>query len=203
MSVQILIVEDDPLIAMDLRDIVERAGYPHVEVAGTMAEARTKLETLENGFVFLDINLDKRHGGTDLANEIRRKYTFPFAFVTANTDDDTLEKVQPTKPVGFIVKPFDEKEILAVLKIGVLTIKDHGKSVPETISLQRVEHAFPSLTESEATVLLRLYEAKSNQAIADDLFLSVNTIKTHLKSLYLKLDVSSRMEAVQKLLNKL
>jgi DNA-binding NarL/FixJ family response regulator len=202
-TIQILIVEDDPLIAMDLKDIVQQAGYTDVRTAATMDEARTELDYLEEGFVFLDINLDQRQGGTVLAAEIRQKYSFPFAFVTANTDDETLQKVQQTKPVGFIVKPFDEKEILAVLKMGIFTIQNQQRSKPQTVTTELIQRVFPSLSQSESKVLQGLYEARTNQEIADYQHLSVNTIKTHLKSLYLKLDVASRMEAVQKLMSKI
>jgi DNA-binding NarL/FixJ family response regulator len=203
MPTRILIVEDDPLIAMDLQGIVERAGYGDVRLAYNMQEARKAFEDLESGFVFLDINLDQRHGGTELAKEIREKYPFPFAFVTANTDDDTLEQVQQSRPAGFIVKPFDEKEILAVLKIGLFALKNQTSSAPKKIGIELIQNRFPSLSESESKMLLGIYQAKTNKEIADSVFLSVNTVKSHLKTLYLKLGVNSRVEAVQKLLNTL
>ena len=203
MPSQILIVEDDPLIAMDLQDIVVRAGYSDVSLAYTMEEARVQFQKIKSGFVFLDINLDQRQGGILLANEIREKYSFPFAFVTANTDDDTLIQVQKTRPTGFIVKPFEEKEIIAILKMGLFSIKNQAPSTRIIPSISRLQSLFPNLTEREANMLLGIYQAQTNKEIADAVCLSINTVKTHLKSLYQKLSVNSRVEAVQRLSSKL
>lgn len=200
MGIQVLIVEDDPLIAMDLRGIIQNNGYDDVQMVHDVASAEAHFAQLQNAFIFLDINLDERHGGIKLANILREKYPFPFAYVTANTDDDTLNKVQQTRPTGFIVKPFDEREILAILKIGAFTLKNKENSTAPQVSVELISRHFSVLTESESKMLLGLYQAKTNGEIADSVHLSVNTVKSHLKTLYFKLDVSSRVEAVQALI---
>ena len=74
---------------------------------------------MDRAFVFLDVHLKDKYGGIRLAKELESKPHFSYAYITANTDESTLEKLKDTHLVGFIVKPFHEGEVKAILKLGM------------------------------------------------------------------------------------
>lgn len=109
--------------------------------------------------------------------------------------------MKDTHPIGFIVKPFQEEEVKAILKLGIhQVLHPHKKIELDSTAITRI---FPDLTSTEIRVFMNLYQGASNQEIAETLFVSTNTVKTHLKSIYSKLNVSSRLKAIQLLLSKL
>lgn len=201
MNPNIIIVEDNPIISLDLTSYIKKLGYTQVFSCMNEAEAQALLLEIESGFVFLDINLDNKYTGINIAKSLASRTSFPFAYITANTDAQTLEELKGTHPVGFIVKPFKEEEVKAILILGCHQLK-HPHEKPD-VDESTIAQLFSELTKTERKVMLGLYKGDSNQEIADQLFVSTNTIKTHLKSIFVKLDVNSRLKAVQMLLSKL
>lgn len=197
----IVVVEDDPIIALDLVSFVRKLNYTHVYCCQTEYETRELLEELESAFVFLDINLDTKYGGISIAETLEARDKFAFAYITANTDHYTLQKLKHTHPIGFIVKPFKEEEVKVFLTLGAHNIKH--PVVKPTVDSTLISRVLPALTTTEVRVFFELYKGASNHEIAENLFVSINTIKTHLKSIFSKLGVSSRLKAVQDFLDKL
>ncbi len=199
---KILVVEDDRLVALDITEILELHQLGEVLIANNSADALLHLNSQKVDFVLLDINLNDTLSGIDIARIINKQFNIPFAFLTAYTDEQTLEEVKKTNPVGFIAKPFDEGQVVAAIKIGSYLYQE--KFTPKNpFSVVQINRNFADLTDREAEIYYYLATGKSNKDIADAVSLSVNTVKVHLKSLYIKVGVSSRLEAVQKLLNKL
>jgi DNA-binding NarL/FixJ family response regulator len=191
--IKILIVEDEPLIAEDISYYLSLA---ESSVAHTYLEAVDSLNNHDFDFVFLDYNLGTSKTGVDLAREINLNFHLPFAFITSYADKDSIQQIKVLHPVGYIVKPFNGKDIVAVLELGLelfYTYMDNQTSF-DFKKLSKFSHT--ELTSQEKNIILKLIEGKRNQNIADELFVSVNTIKTHLKNIFLKLEVGSRMEAM-------
>ena len=200
-STPLIIVEDDPIISLDISTYLKSLGHRDVYTCIKTTQAIELFSQLERAFVFLDIHLEAKYAGIELARILEVKSHFSFAYISANTDDLTLEKLKDTQPVGFIVKPFQEEELKAVLKLGLHKLNHpyQKRRINHTTLLQ----IFPEITNTEANVFMGLYRGDSNQEIAEQLFVSTNTIKTHLKSIYSKLNVSSRLKAIQMLLSRL
>ncbi|WP_159468027.1 sigma-54 dependent transcriptional regulator [Dyadobacter sp. 3J3] len=116
-KIKILIVEDEFIVANDLRLMLTRAGYLVCGIASSVIQAR-QLITLKNpDWVLLDIILKGDKTGIDLAFELRETGV-PFLFISANTNQSTLESVKETQPYGFMVKPFRERDLLIMLDIA-------------------------------------------------------------------------------------
>ena len=197
----IIIVEDNPIIALDLSSYLKKLGYADIYRCRNENEAYEVLGSLKRAIVFLDINLNTKHGGIAIAKTLEHKPTFPYVYITGNTDAMTLQKIKGTHPIGFIVKPFQEEEVKALLVLA-----DHKIKYPvekAEVNQATMQRLFSDLTTTEQNIFLKLYEGSSNQEIADKLFVSINTVKTHLKTIFSKLGVSSRLKAVQLLLSKL
>jgi DNA-binding NtrC family response regulator len=115
---KILIVEDQFIEASDLKQILERAGHKVCGFAASVKTARERIRTENPEFVLLDIFLKGEETGIDLAHQLRDSNT-PFIYLSANSDQATLEAARATQPYGFLVKPFRERDILATLDIAI------------------------------------------------------------------------------------
>ncbi len=118
MAGKLLIVEDEFVIAQDLKNIVTNLGYAVMGHAKTVADALKKIEKEKPDLVFLDIRLIGEETGIDLAKKIDEKYNIPYLYVTSYSDADTLEQMNTTNPLGYILKPFDERDIRVALEIS-------------------------------------------------------------------------------------
>lgn len=114
---KILIVEDEFIVANDLRLMLTRAGYTVCGLASSVEQARKLIELKKPDWVLLDIILKGNETGIDLAFELREQ-GIPFLFISANTNQSTLESVKTTQSYGFMVKPFRERDLLIMLDIA-------------------------------------------------------------------------------------
>lgn len=118
-KVKILIVEDELIIAEDLKDILQSLGY---EVCGMAISAREALGLIEEhspDLTLLDIQLKGGKDGIDLAQDIKDQFKLPFIFLTSHADSHTLERAKAVHPYGYLVKPFQEKDIHAAVEIAL------------------------------------------------------------------------------------
>lgn len=117
MKEKILIVEDEFIVANDLKIMLIRAGYQVTGIASSVVQARKLIEAKKPDWVLLDIMLKGSLTGIDLAKELVVQ-GLPFLYISANTNQTTLEAVKETQPYGFMVKPFRERDLLVMLDIA-------------------------------------------------------------------------------------
>ncbi|KAA6438721.1 response regulator [Dyadobacter flavalbus] len=112
-----LIVEDEYIIANDLELILSEAGYPVIGIADSFGEALSLIAEQRPDMILLDIYLKGRETGIDLAKRLE-ELGIPFIYISANDNRSVLEAVKATQPIGYIVKPFREKDLLTTLEIS-------------------------------------------------------------------------------------
>ena len=117
MQKTILVVEDELVVANDIRLTLERAGYTVIGIARSFHSAMETINSVQPGLVLLDIFLKGDLTGIDLATELNKK-DIPFVYLSANCNSSVLEMAKVTQPSGFIVKPFREKDLLVTLDIA-------------------------------------------------------------------------------------
>jgi DNA-binding NtrC family response regulator len=117
MKEKILIVEDEFIVANDLKMILVKSGYEVCGIAASVEEARVLIETKKPNWVLLDIILKGNLTGIDLAWELE-KLKIPFLYISANTNHSILNSVKETQPYGFLVKPFRERDLFVMLDIA-------------------------------------------------------------------------------------
>ncbi len=194
-NVKVLIVEDDAVIAEDLQDILENAGYEIVGIAHSAQKAIDILSIRPIDLVFLDVSLSDNSTGIDVANYINEHLNVPFVFLTSYSDAETVKSVVETNPGGYLVKPFKEKDILPAAVLAVANSKNISKDhFPDLDAINKKLNV--NLTAQEFKVLFMIWEGKKNNEIAAELFLSVNTIKTHIRRIFSKMNVNSRVSAI-------
>ncbi|MCG8207289.1 LytR/AlgR family response regulator transcription factor [Tenacibaculum finnmarkense] len=123
---KILIVEDELIIAENLRFILNEYGYEHITVSNDDTETFELFEKTTYDLVLMDINLGEMStiDGIDLIKKLRQKYSFVFMYVTANADALTVKKASSTNPVGYILKPFINASIYANVAMALSFIKE-------------------------------------------------------------------------------
>ena len=117
MSKKILIVEDEFVVANDLRLILRQAGYRIVGIATSVEEADEQLKKHKPDLVILDIRLEGDQSGIDLARKLRAG-NIAFIYLSAYATQPILEEAKTTDPYGFLVKPFREQDLLITLDIA-------------------------------------------------------------------------------------
>jgi len=117
MKEKILIVEDEFIVANDLKIMLVKAGYHITGIASSVVQARKLIAENRPDWVLLDIMLKGDLTGIDLAWELR-EISLPFLYISANTNQSTLEAVKETQPYGFMVKPFRERDLIVMLDIA-------------------------------------------------------------------------------------
>jgi len=117
MKEKILIVEDEFIVANDLQLTLKKAGYTVCGIASSVNEAREIINTEKPALVLLDIHLKGKLDGIHLAKELKEN-NIGFVFLSANSDQQTLEAAKATEPYGFLIKPYREKDLLVTLDIA-------------------------------------------------------------------------------------
>lgn len=197
---KILIVEDEPAIAADLGDILEMSQYNVCGIAYSYNQAIEKLAAYRPDLVLLDIALKGSGSGLDVAKVLNLKYNIPFIFITSFADQDTIQEVVKLNPSGYLVKPFKEKDIAPLVELALAQVRKDSTNVFPDISFLN-EHLTKTISPQEYKVLNLIWSGNKNKEIAEKLFVSINTVKTHVIKLYQKLEVQSRAEAIHKVIN--
>jgi len=116
---RILIVEDEQITAADIEDILQGLGYRVAGVAPSGEVAIREAERSRPDLILMDIHLQGRIDGIQAACEIRKRFDIPAIYLTAHADDATLARAREAEPLGYIVKPYHERELQAVLQMAL------------------------------------------------------------------------------------
>jgi DNA-binding NarL/FixJ family response regulator len=199
-KLKILIVEDEPAIAENISMYVDNNDFEVSAIVYDSEDAFIQLKTNTPDAVILDVNLESEKDGIDIARFINEKYQLPFLFLTSYSDKSTLDRAKLVKPSGYIVKPFNERTLLASLEIAISNhAAEKNHDLPK-LQMEKInKHLLAVLTEREFEIAQLIYDGVTNTQIAERIYISINTIKTHLKSIYLKLGANTRLEVIQKL----
>ncbi len=115
-SPRILVVEDERIMALNLRALLQRMGYTVVGVAASGPQAIDHAAQLTPDLVLMDIRLKGSMDGIEAAQCIRAERQIPVVFISAFSDERTLERAVPRQSFLFIRKPFNERSLQATLE---------------------------------------------------------------------------------------
>ena len=196
---RILIVEDEPIIAEDIFDILQEAEYTCVGISHDSDSALDMMISRTPDVILLDINIDGHMDGIQLAEILKNNYNIPYVFLTSHTDEKTLNKAKLTLPYGYVVKPFNNRDLISSIEMALFRHQNENNSLfPSLADINT--HLNTSITQKEYLCLIHLSDGLTNKQMASKQFVSVNTIKSHLKNLFLKLEVVNRTHAINKVL---
>src|SRR5215471_1035836 len=175
MKLKILIVEDQFIEANNLRLILNRAGYTVAPLAASFVEAMEMLDRHKPDLVLLDIYLEGTLTGVDFAKVLASR-KIPFVYLSANSNRKIFLAAKATKPYGFLVKPFRQRDVLAALEVAIelhtcvqkvdlrideqdanrrfIETKDEFPIITQSRSMQSVLEHIKLAGPSETTVLI-------------------------------------------------
>jgi PAS domain S-box-containing protein len=116
---KLLIVEDEAIVAEDLSHKVRVLGYEVIGIASSAEEATARVRESSADIVLLDIHLEGHLDGVDIARALKQACDPAIVFVTAHSDLQTVKKAEAISPVGFILKPFGERDLAVQLEIAL------------------------------------------------------------------------------------
>lgn len=115
----ILLVEDEPVIALDIRRRLQQLGYPLPKSVTTGEDAILRAAEIQPDLVLMDIFLGGKLDGIDAAAIIRKQMLVPIIYLTAHADAETLQRAKITEPFGYILKPFEDRELHTCIEMAL------------------------------------------------------------------------------------
>ncbi len=148
-ALRVLIVEDEVIIASDLAYTLNSMGY---SVTGAVRSGEAALESVAKNppdLVMMDINIDGKLDGIETADEIHKTRDIPVIYLTAYADKLLLERAKITGPYGYLIKPYDERELQSVVEMAWYKHSLNKK-------IRESEDKFRALTENTPDILFSM-----------------------------------------------
>ena len=150
--VKIMIVEDERIIALDLKSSLNKFGYEVIGIFSSGEKAIEKIGELQPDLVLMDILLKGKMDGVQTAEQISSQFQIPIVFLTAHTDDTNLQRAKETYPFGYIVKPFEERDLYTTVEIAIYRAKAESeirKALEKEKELNELKSRFVSMVSHE------------------------------------------------------
>lgn len=116
---KILIVEDEAVVSLDIARRLEKMGYEVVDRVASGEEALEVIKQERPDLVLMDINLQGEMDGIQTATILYKEHNLPVIYLTAYAGESTLQGAKESKPYGYILKPFKERELRAAIEIAI------------------------------------------------------------------------------------
>lgn len=186
MAYKILIVEDDPLIADSLEAIVEETKYTCCGKAESVTEALNLISDTTPDLLLLDINLDGANEGIELAEIVQKREKIPAIFITAYSDEKTVDRASKTKPLGYLIKPFREAEVRVALKLAFAAI-------------EREQSNMENLMDADGTVYVKDRNGYIRVNIPEIMFIQANDVYSHVITNNIRCMISKSLKQVEEI----
>ena len=235
-NLSVLIVDDEWIVARGVQKALEVEGYAVTGVASSAHDALLSVEQRQPDLALVDIVISGPVDGINLACLLRERHGIPSIFLTAHTDQPTMQRALGAAPIGYVVKPFQESQLLSSVRLATVgltkpasaTTALHGEhddddapgrqlgsddagapDTPRQDQFRRVAQVLTDwpprspkrqvLTRRELEVVRLLLANGRVASIAEDLGLSPNTVRNHLRRIYSTLGVHSQLELIREL----
>lgn len=181
---RILIVEDELVVAENIAAILENEGFFITGIVDNADEALELINTDNLNLVICDVFIKGNKTGIELVKEFSKRISIPFLYITAFSDQRTIQQAGATRPSSFLVKPFTERQLIAAVYMALMEQDAviNGSVTPPT--------------KREVEILERVAKGQSSKQIAMALFLSEYTVRTHRRNLMNKYNVLSSSELI-------
>ena len=139
---RILVVEDEQIVSKDIQVRLKRFGYEIAGAAASGEDAISLVNETHPDLVMMDVMLKGDMMGTEAAEIIRREYDVPVIYLTAYADQDTLNQAKVTEPYGYVLKPFDERELQTSIEMALYKYraeKENQKLKEQLLQVQKLE----------------------------------------------------------------
>ncbi len=194
------VIEDEIIIAESICLALRKLNYEVVGPALNCEEAIQMLAEDNPDLIILDINLNDVRDGIELGDFVNKHYGIPIVILTANSDLQTIERAKPMRPAAFLVKPFKKEDLLSSIEIA---LSNHQSSkltldFQNSVFVERLKRSY-EITDREIEIISFVSKGRKQKEIGLLLEISEATVKRHLSNIFLKMDVNSSIEMLNKL----
>ena len=191
--IRIMLADDHLIVREGLVTVLSEE--PDFEFAGFAEDGEQACQEyakLLPDVLLLDLRMPKRDG-LEVARELVNKFEAKVIILTTFDNEEDLKQSLKAGAKGYLLKEAEKEEIADAIR----TVAQGGNYLPAKLGGKLATFAFRAeLTDRELEVLRLMCDGKSNKEIGAKLFITEGTVKTHVKSIFYKLDVISRSEAV-------
>jgi len=135
---KIFIVEDESIVAKDIKDSLIKLGYEVSGTANNSKDAYTKIIELNPDLILMDIMIKGDETGIDLSNKLKSSVNIPVVFLTAYADEATLSKAKLSEPYAYIIKPFKEIDLHSSIEVALHKHSKDKELIAERDSLYQL-----------------------------------------------------------------
>lgn len=122
----VLIVEDELIVAEEIRECLLQAGYHVIDAVPSSDEALQIIRNEQLDLVLLDVNIKGKLDGIELATQIRKTKDCPIVFLTAYSDQETIERAKKVRPESYLVKPFEQNNLRVAVEMACEKYQNHS-----------------------------------------------------------------------------
>ncbi|HKP22806.1 MAG TPA: response regulator [Dongiaceae bacterium] len=137
-NARIMLVEDERIVALHMQVLLNGFGYDVVANVANGEEALQRIEETKPDLVLMDINIEGEIDGIDTVARIPASHHVAVVYLTSYSDEATLERARATKPYGYLLKPFSERELRATIE---MVLERSGTEKALRVSEERLRHA--------------------------------------------------------------
>jgi len=123
-KIYILIVEDEAIVALDIKRSIIKMGFDVTDMVTNYKDSIQSIQKKKPNILLLDINLRNSKSGIEIAKEVKKISDIPIIYLTAFSDDKTIEEAVQTNPIGYLVKPFKEEDLKSALQLAIYKINN-------------------------------------------------------------------------------
>jgi CheY-like chemotaxis protein len=117
-TVSILVVNDESAVALDIKKRLEELGYPTPAVASSAPEALALARKVKPDVILMDLRLGQGKDGIEVACDILTVSDPAIVYLTAYSDEETIQRARATEPMGYLLKAFNDRELHATIQIA-------------------------------------------------------------------------------------
>lgn len=171
----ILIVEDESIVALELSGYVETLGFRVAGIASSADQAYKILKMYEIDLILMDIYIKGKVDGISCAKEIKKSKVIPLIYISAFSDDETLQRAIETDPSSYLIKPLNRMELKVAMRIAIKNSSDSfvtgniifdSEFSFDTVNSELILHGESIHITKQEKVLLSLLLASKNSIVS-------------------------------------
>ena len=182
---KVLILEDDIVNAWFMQDVLQSAEFKITSIANTTSEALESFAENQPDLLVCCIYLNNGEIAVNFVEQAKEIREVPVIYVSSHDDEETLNRALDSSPESYITKPFTDKQLLVAARLAV---SKYDSRNGKTVKMKP--------TKRELEIIRQLAKGLSTKEIADKLYISYETVKSHRKNIYKKFGVSSGLETI-------
>ena len=164
---RILVVEDEIIVVMELQERLESLGYAVAAVAASGEEAIQKAAEMQPDLVLMDIRLQGEMSGIEAAEAIQAQFDIPVVYLTAFSDENTLQQAKATEPFGYLLKPFQARQLYSTIEMALCKHRYETMLQESAQRLRLYSDRLRTLREIDQAILSAYSPETIAQAVVD------------------------------------